>query len=78
MTLEKARELLEVQAGFGGFYNGNSAKLILSEVSREHGQAAVDRLIRELELERIFGFKPGTRFTGGLALEDEKNKTEKH
>ena len=41
MTLDKARELLKVQAGFGGFYNGNSAKLILSEVMREHGQAAV-------------------------------------
>ncbi len=42
MTLDKARELLKIQAGFGGFYNSNSAKLILSEVSREHGQAAVD------------------------------------
>jgi hypothetical protein len=56
-----------VQAGFGGFYNSNSAKLILSEVSREHGQAAVDQLIRELELEKVFGFEPGTRFEGGLA-----------
>jgi len=27
---------------------------------------------RELELERIFGFKPGTRFQGGLALESKK------
>lgn len=80
MTLEKARELLEVQAGFGGFYNGNSAKLILAEVSREHGQPAVDRLIRELELERIFGFRPGTQFTGGLAIEieDDKSKPEQH
>jgi hypothetical protein len=42
MTLDKARELLKVQAGCGGFYNSNSVKLILSEVSREHGQAAVD------------------------------------
>ena len=67
MTLDKARELLRVQAGFGGFYNSNSAKLILSEVSREHGQAAVDQLIRELELEKVFGFEPGTRFEGGLA-----------
>lgn len=68
MTLEKARELLKVQADFGGFYNANSAKLILAEVFREHGQAAVDRLIRELDLERIFGFAPGTRFEGGLAV----------
>ncbi len=67
MTLDKARELLKVQAGFGGFYNSNSAKLILSEVSREHRQAAVDQLIRELELEKVFGFEPGTRFEGGLA-----------
>ncbi len=56
-----------MQAGFGGFYNSNSAKLILSEVSREHGQAAVDQLIRELELEKVFGLEPGTRFEGGLA-----------
>ena len=64
MTLDKARELLTVQAGFGGFYNRNGAKLILAEVSREHGQAAVDRLIRELGLDRSFGFEPGSRFDG--------------
>lgn len=40
MMLDKARELLSVQAGFGGFYNGNSAKLTSSEGHREHGQAA--------------------------------------
>ena len=51
MTLDKALELLEVRAGFGGFYNGNSAELILAEVSREHGQAAVDYLIRECRLD---------------------------
>jgi len=68
MTLEKARERLKVQADFGGFYNANSAKLILAEVTREHGQAAVDQLIRKLDLERIFGFAPGTRLEGGLAV----------
>lgn len=68
MTLERARQLLKVQADFGGFYNANSAKLILSEVSREHGQAAVDGLIAELGLDRIFGFEPGTRFEGGLSI----------
>jgi hypothetical protein len=68
MTLDKARELLKVQADFGGFYNGNSAKLILSEVSREHGQAAVDQLIREVHLDRIFGFQPGDHFDGGLVV----------
>jgi hypothetical protein len=72
MTLDRARQLLKVQADFGGFYNGNSAKLILSEVQREHGQAAVDQLIRDLELNRIFGFEPGTRFAGGLAMGREQ------
>ncbi len=64
---------MKVQADFGGFYNANSSKLILSEVMKEHGQPAVDQLIVELDLERIFGFKPGTRFEGGLALDPKKN-----
>ena len=68
MTLDRARQLLKVQADFGGFYNANSAKLILSEVMKEHGQAAVDDLIRELALDEIFGFEPGTRFEGGLIM----------
>ena len=68
MTLDRARQLLKVQADFGGFYNANSAKLILSEVQREYGQVAVDSLIRDLELDTIFGFEPGMRFEGGLAL----------
>ncbi|MBI3068686.1 MAG: hypothetical protein HYY79_07400 [Betaproteobacteria bacterium] len=72
MTIDRARQLLKVQADFGGFYNANSAKLILSEVMKEHGQHAVDRLIAELDLERIFGFKPGTRFEGGLALDPKQ------
>ena len=59
MTLEKARELLQTQISLGSGYNRNSAKLILAEVLREHGQAAVDSLIRELNLEAAFGFKPG-------------------
>ena len=66
MTLDKARQLLKVQADFGGFYNANGAKLILVEVQREHGPPAVDQLIRELELERIFGFKAGSVFDGSL------------
>lgn len=72
MTLDRARELLEIQAGFGGFYNANSAKLILAEVSREHGQAAVDALIRECQLDTVFGFEPGTHFDGGLAVKPQK------
>ena len=64
MTLDKARELLEVQARMGGGYNRNGARLILAEVQRTHGQDAVDRLIQEFGLEQLFGFKPGTEFTG--------------
>ncbi len=32
MTVDRARERLQVQANFGGFYNRNSAWLILVEV----------------------------------------------
>lgn len=60
MTLERARELLRTQADFGGGYNRNSARLILAEVAREHGQEAADQMIRELRLDKIFGLTPGT------------------
>ncbi len=62
MTLEKARELLAVQAQMGGGYNRNGARLILAEVQREHGQQAVDAFISEFDLEQLFGFLPGTEF----------------
>jgi len=58
MTLDKARQLLQVQADFGGGYNRNSARLILAEVVREHGQADANRLISEMRLDEIFGFEP--------------------
>jgi hypothetical protein len=64
MTLDKARELLRNQAQVAGGYTRNGARLILAEVGKEHGQAAVDELIRELDLERVFGFKEGTGFKG--------------
>jgi hypothetical protein len=64
MTLDKARELLTVQVSLRSGYNRNAAKLILAEVQREHGQQACDRLIAELDLEAVFGLKPGTDFTG--------------
>ena len=62
MTLERARELLQIQVELASGYNRNAAKLILAEVMREHGQAAVDGLIRELGLSDIFGFEPGSVF----------------
>ncbi|MCY3768514.1 MAG: hypothetical protein OXG56_03970 [Gammaproteobacteria bacterium] len=63
MTLDKARQLIRVQADFGGSYNRHSAQLILAEVSREHGQAAVDQLITEFRLSEIFDFEVGQEFT---------------
>ena len=62
MTLEKARELLAVQANMGGGYNRNAARLILAEVQLDHGQGTVDAFIREFDMETLFGFKPGTEF----------------
>ena len=59
MTLEKARQLLGTQVGFGGGYNRQGARLIIADVAREHGQAAADALIREFRLDRLFGFVPG-------------------
>ena len=58
-----------MQPGFGGSYNANSTRLNLPEVMHKHGQAAVDELIRDLELEAIFGFRPGPVFRGGMALD---------
>lgn len=62
MTINKARELLSNQVQIASGYTRNGAKLILAEVSKEHGQAAVDELIREFELEKLFGFKQGMMF----------------
>jgi hypothetical protein len=59
MTLEKARQLLGTQVSFGGGYNRQGARLILADVAKEHGQAAVDALIREFRLDQLFGFTAG-------------------
>lgn len=64
MTPDRARELIKVQLQFGGGYNRNAVRLILGEIAREHGQGAVDALIRELDLEQAFGLKLGTDFSG--------------
>lgn len=62
MTLEKAHELLAVSADPGGGYHRNAARLILADVRCEHGQQAVDGLIREFDLETLSGFRTGTPF----------------
>lgn len=63
MTIDRARELVAMQAQMAGGYNRNSVKLILGEVQRHHGQAAVDGLIREFDLTNIFGIEPGSDFS---------------
>ncbi|MGB5705507.1 MAG: hypothetical protein WBM41_01640 [Arenicellales bacterium] len=62
MTIDRANVLLKVQSDFAGAYNRHSCALILAEVSSLNGQAAVDQLIQELELDRIFDFEIGQSF----------------
>ena len=62
MTLAKARTLLQTHIAMGSGYNRQAARLVLAEVMRVHGQAAVDRLIVELGLAERFDFKVGMRF----------------
>ena len=62
MTLEKARELIAMHVELGSGYNRNAARMVLGEVMRDHGQAAVDQLIRDHGLEQKWGIKPGTHF----------------
>ena len=62
MTLDKARDFLQIQADFGGFYNRHGVKLILAEVMGEQGQVAVDQLITEPNLTEIFQFQVGEGF----------------
>ncbi len=59
MTLERARELISIQVDMGGGYNRNSVRVLLTEVSREHGQSGVDLLIREFALDEKFGLQAG-------------------
>ncbi|MDH5435414.1 MAG: hypothetical protein OEX83_01530 [Gammaproteobacteria bacterium] len=56
MTLDKAKELLAMQAGFSSGYNRNSAKLMMAEVERKHGQQAALKLVKEFNLDQLFGF----------------------
>lgn len=63
MTLDRAREIIRQQISFGSGYNRNAVRLLLGEIQREYGLQAGDQLIRELELEAVFGLRPGTDFT---------------
>jgi hypothetical protein len=64
MTLDRVRDLTKTQVQLGGRYNHNAVRLFPGEVDREQGQGAVDALIRELDLEQVFGDEPGTDFSG--------------
>jgi len=59
LTLNKARELIEIQVNLGSGYNRNSVRIILAEVKKEHKQAAVDQLINEFSLDTVFGIQAG-------------------
>ena len=62
MTLDKAHELIAMHVKLGSGYNRNAARMVLGEVMRDHGQDAVDQLIRDYGLEQKRGIKPGTHF----------------
>ncbi len=66
MTLEKTNELVAMHADLGSGYNRNAIKMVLGEVDRDHGQAAVDKLIRDYGLEEQWEIKPGTKFTSAF------------
>ena len=46
----------------GSGYNRHAARMVLGEVMRDHGQSAVDALIREFDLETQWDIQPGTVF----------------
>lgn len=62
MTLDRTRDLLQTQIGFGGGYSRQGLRLILAEVAREYSHESVNGLIRGPELDRVFGIMPGTLF----------------
>jgi len=62
MTIEKANELISMHVDMGSGYNRNAARMVLGEVMRDHGQQAVDKLIRDHNLEEMWDIKPGTHF----------------
>lgn len=62
MTLEKAREIIKDHVFIAGGYNQTATKMILGELAKDQGQPAVDQMIREFDLDELWGFMPGTHF----------------
>jgi hypothetical protein len=63
MDLNKARDIIKQQISFGSGYNRHAVRLLLGEIQREHGFRVSDQLIKELDLETLFGLTPGSDFT---------------
>ena len=62
MTLDKAREIIADHVFIAGGYNQTATKMILGELQKEHGQQAVDSIIREFSLDELWNFQVGTHF----------------
>ena len=67
MTLEKTRELIAMHVELGSGDNRNAARMVLGEVMRDHGQEAVDQLIRDQGLEQKWDIQPGTNLESTLS-----------
>ncbi len=63
MQIDRARELIQEQMAFRGGYNRNTVRMILGEVARTHGQAAVAQLFREFDLASRFGLEPDVDYS---------------
>lgn len=64
MQLSRAQELIQQQMAFNSGYNRNAVRMILGEVARVHGQAAVQQLFREFDLENHFELDPSADYSG--------------
>jgi len=62
MTLDKARELISMHSSLGSGDNRNASQMVAGKVMRDHGQQAVDGLIREIDLKTQWDIKPGAKF----------------
>jgi len=64
MQITRAYELIQEQMAFNSIYNRNAVRMILGEVARVHGDAAVERIFKDFELERQFELDPNADYSG--------------
>ena len=62
MTLEKAREMISTHVQMGSGYNRTATIMVLGELNKDQGQAAVDQIIHEFRLDELWDLQPGTQF----------------